>query len=215
MCFKNLIFYLNFYKLSFIVAKTNKVCSVTLGAQLYLRRTNSRQTRHELVTDGGRNIGGMVSIVQIFIIFLIHQQSLFIWHSYLTVELSIYKGCCKYHIWKYQYYNNKLRTQFNISGFALSPQIPLYQHHVFFVVFVYSSHLISAALDATVCILLAFSLWLQQEPFILSFWSFPSSQNYLGSAQRGIQCSQGCNTVHLHLSILTSLSDGWSFIFDH
>lgn len=143
-----------------------------------------------------------------FFFFLIHQQSLFIWHSYLTVELSIYKGCCKYHIWKYQYYNNKLRIQFNISGFALSPQIPLYQHHVFFVVFVYSSHLISAALDATVCILLAFSLWLQQEPFILSFRSFPSSQNYLGSAQRGIQCSQGCNTVHLHLSILTSLSDG-------
>lgn len=55
-------FYLNFYKLSFIVAKTNSL-SVTLGAQLYLWRTNSRQTRHELVTDG-QNIGGMVSILQ-------------------------------------------------------------------------------------------------------------------------------------------------------
>lgn len=62
---QKICFYLNFYKLSFIAAKTNKVCSVTLGAQLYLWRTNSRQTRHELVTDGGRNIGGVVSIVQI------------------------------------------------------------------------------------------------------------------------------------------------------
>lgn len=165
MCFKNLMNQKSVFtwiSTNYFLLLPKKVWSVTLGAQLYLWRTNSHQTRHYLVTGGWWNIGGMVSGF-----FNTNNLCLSSTHFWLSVELSIYKGCCKYGTWKYQYYYTSWGHVFkievvNISGFDFTPKNEHSVRITSFFLFVstyllFSSHLISALLDATDCFLLASS----------------------------------------------------------